>query len=252
MKALITGASSGIGREIARVLSEKGWETVLVARRGDRLEELSRTLKTKSYIESCDITEKCECERLLEKYPDIDMLVNSAGSGVYGEFSKTDLEREREMIELNVTALHILTKLYLKIFLEKNSGTILNIASSAGFFSGPYFSSYYASKSYVLHLSEAISYEVRNTGVCVSVLCTGPVATEFGKRDGIADGRGALTPEFTARRAVEGALKGKRIIFPDFKTRALIFFSRFIPRRILLKIVAKEQLKKAGKTCQTK
>lgn len=252
MRALITGASSGIGREIARLLSEKGWETVLVARRKERLEQLSQELKTASCVEVCDVSEKGACERLFEKYPDVDMLVNSAGSGVYGEFSKTDLEREREMIELNVTALHTLTKLYLKKFLEKDRGIILNIASSAGFFSGPYFSSYYASKSYVLHLSEAIAYETRKTGVSISVFCPGPVATEFGKRDGISDGRGALTPEFAARRAVEGALKGKRLVFPDFKTRALVFFSRFIPREILLKIVAKEQLKKAVRSCQSK
>lgn len=251
MKALITGASSGIGREIAIYLSEKGWETVLVARRGDRLEQLSQCLKTASYIECCDITEMGACQSLFEKHPDIDMLVNSAGCGVFGEFSKTSLEREEKMIELNITALHILTKLYLKAFLNKNKGIILNIASSAGFFSGPFFSSYYASKAYVLHLTDAISYEVRKTGVSVSVFCPGPVKTEFGSADGIKDGKGAISPRCAAVSAVEGALRGKRIIFPDAKTRALVFFSRFMPRKILMKIVAKQQLKKTGSTCQT-
>lgn len=252
MIALITGASSGIGREIARTLSARGWETVLVARREDRLIELSEGLNEKSHVEACDITLREACENLFRKYPDIDMLVNCAGCGAYGGFADSDLEREIKMLELNIAALHILTKLYFKSFIERNSGIILNVASSAGFFSGPYFSSYYASKAYVLHLTEAISYEARKTGVRVSVFCPGPVTTDFGKADGISDGKGALTPEFAAKRAVDGALSGKRIIFPDFKTRVLVLFSRFIPRGLLLKIVAKEQLKKTSKYCQNR
>ena len=244
MKALITGASSGIGLEISKYLSELGWECVLVARRRDRLESLIKELKTVSEAEPCDLTLDGECERLFEKHPDIDMLVNCAGCGVFGEFCETDIEREKKMLALNITSLHILTKLYLKSFIAKGSGIILNIGSSAGFFSGPLFSSYYASKAYVLHLSEAVAWETRKKGVSVSVFCPGPVATEFGKADGISDGRGVISAEFAARRAVDGALKGKRIIYPDFKTRALVFSSRLLPRTLILKIVEKQQANK--------
>lgn len=249
MKALITGASSGIGRDIARYLSSLGWETVLVARREDRLKALSRELDGSAF-EVCDLTAEGECERLFEKHSDIDLLVNSAGCGVFGEFCKTDLERERQMLSLNITALHILTKLYAKAFVKRGEGRILNISSSAGFFSGPLFSSYYASKAYVLHLSEAISYELRKSGVTVSVFCPGPVSTEFGLADGISDGKGAISSKLASKRAVDGALKGKRIIYPNFQTCLLVFASRFLLRKFLLKIVEKQQAKKAGRSCQ--
>ena len=250
MKALITGASSGIGRECAVYLSSLGWETVIVARREDRLLSLAESLPTKACVEVSDLTASGECERIFEKHQDIDLLVNAAGCGVYGRFSETDIGREMDMLSLNVIAPHILTKLYLKSFLEKGKGRILNVASSAAFFSGPLFSSYYASKAYLLHLSEAVSQEVGNKDVTVSVFCPGPVKTEFGYRDGLSDGRGAISPEFAARRAVDGALSGKRIIYPNLQTWTLVFFSRFIPRRMLLKIIEKQQLKKAVRSCQ--
>ncbi len=244
MKAIITGASSGIGLEISKYLSQLGWECVLVARREDRLQALSKELNTPSYIEACDLTLDGECERLFEKYSDADLLVNCAGCGVFGAFDETDVEREKKMLSLNVVALHILTKLYLRSFAQRGRGRILNIGSSAGFFSGPLFSSYYASKAYVLHLSEAVAWERRKSGVSVSVFCPGPVATEFGKTDGISDGKGAISAVLAARRAVDGALKGKRIIYPDFKTRVLVFSSRLIPRGLLLKIIEKQQANK--------
>ncbi|MBR5459661.1 MAG: SDR family oxidoreductase [Clostridia bacterium] len=249
MKALITGASSGIGREIAKYLSSIGWETVLVARREERLKSLASELDCSAF-EVCDLTSEEECDRLFKKYSDIDLLVNSAGCGVFGEFCKTDLERERQMLSLNIIALHMLTKLYAKAFVKRGTGRILNVSSSAGFFSGPLFSSYYASKAYVLHLSEAISYELRKSGVTASVFCPGPVKTEFGLADGISHGIGAISPELAARKAVDGVLKGKRIIYPNLQTRMLVFASRFIPREALLKIVAKQQAKKAGRSCQ--
>jgi len=244
LKALITGASSGIGRETAKYLSRLGWECVLVARREDNLRALSNELEKKSQVEVSDITLDGECERIFEKYPDVDLVVNCAGCGVFGAFSETDLEREKKMLSLNIVSLHILTKLYLKTFLEKGSGRILNIGSSAGFFSGPLFSSYYASKAYVLHLSEAVAWETRKKGVGVSVFCPGPVKTEFGKLDGISDGRGAISAELAAKRAVDGALRGKRIIYPVLKTRALVLSSRLLPRKLLLKIVEKQQANK--------
>lgn len=252
MKALITGASSGIGWEIAKILSAKGYECVLAARRTDKLSELSQQLQGKSCVEECDLARPDSARDIFEKHSDAEFIVNCAGVGVFGDFSETELEREREMLEVNVISLHILTKLYLEAFLKKDRGIILNVASSAAFFSGPYFSSYYATKAYVLHLTEAVSYECRKTGVRVCTFCPGPVKTEFGKTDAISDGRGAISAEFAARKAVLGALQGKRIIYPNFSTRALVFFSRFLPRTLLLKIVANQQLKKAQKPCQKK
>ena len=244
MKALITGASSGIGEAISRELSCRGYHVILIARREDLLLNVKNSLSGPCEIFSCDITLGDNAFRIFQKYPDIDLLVNCAGCGVFGEFTKTDIQRELDMISLNVASLHVLTKLYFKSFCQRNSGKILNVASSAAFFSGPFFSSYYASKAYVLHLSEALSYECKGSGVCVSVFCPGPVKTEFGKKDGISDGRGAISPERAALAAINGVMKGKRIIFPDLKTQLLVFFSRFLPREILLKIVKKEQMKK--------
>ena len=248
MKALITGASSGIGREIAKILSKKGYETVLVGRNVDSLMSLAKSFERVCVVEAIDLTHREEVKELFEKHPDIDLLVNCAGVGVFGEFDRTDLDREMEMIELNIVALHILTKLYYKEFVKKGSGKILNIASSAAYFTGPAYSSYYASKAYVKRLTDAIYSESHRCGygVTLTLFCPGPVKTDFGKRDGIADGAGAVTAELVARRAVEAVMRGKRVAFPNFQTRALVFMSRFLPESLMAKIVYKQQLKKAN------
>lgn len=161
MKALVTGASSGIGREIAILLDGMGYDIIAVARREDRLSKLKSILKNNTEIRTADLSKKEECEKLFADFPDIDVLINNAGFGVFGEFGKTELEDELEMISVNIAALHILTKLYLNSFRKKNRGYILNVASSAAFFPGPLFSSYYASKAYVYRLSRAIRYELK-------------------------------------------------------------------------------------------
>lgn len=191
MLALITGASSGIGRDMARVLAGMGWDLILVARRKERLEELKGELTAVSVQTICaDLARDDECRRVYELTKDssVDMLVNNAGFGLAGEFVDTDLDRELEMINVNIRALHILTKLFVRDFVARDSGIILNVASSAGFMSGPLLSTYYASKNYVLRLTEAIHEELRRRGshVGISVLCPGPVNTEF---DRVADVR---------------------------------------------------------------
>lgn len=245
MYAVITGASSGIGRDIATVLSEKGYDLVLVSRREERLKILSSTLKTNCIILPLDLSKKDSCFTLFEKTKDldIDILVNGAGFGVFGDFSKTELSTEIKLIDVNITALHILTKLYLNKFREKGRGYILNISSSAGFMAGPLFSSYYASKNYVLRLSQAIFEEQQhnNSGVIVSALCPGPVNTEFNNVANVSFSVKPLSSRFVAEYAVSKLLKGKSIIIPGIGMKFTIFLSRFIPESLRRKITYKVQ-----------
>lgn len=185
MKALITGASSGLGRDMARYLASLDWDLVLVARRTERLKELQEELKTSVEIISLDLGIEENCYKLYEMTKDkgIDLLINNAGFGLFGLTTETSLERELEMINLNVKAVHILTKLFLKDFYKKDKGQILNVASSAGFLAGPRLNTYYATKNYVLKFTLAIYEELRHqkSNVKISCLCPGPVATEFNK-----------------------------------------------------------------------
>lgn len=239
MKALITGASSGIGREIARYLSNMGIETVLVARREDRLRELSESLSFPSEIIPLDLSVPGEAEKLFEMAPDIDILINNAGFGVFGEFDKTPLDRELELISVNITALHTLTKLYLNEFKKKNSGYILNISSLASFFPGPIFASYYASKAYVMRLSAAIYQELKKakSNVKISCLCPGPVSTEFGSVAGVKFLGVGMNAAKVAEIAVKGMFKGKRMIVPGFLMKACRFLSKVLPERLSAKVV---------------
>ena len=186
MKVLITGASSGIGRDIARIYSQKGYNLVLVARSEENLNKLKTELENnKSNIEiiSMDLSVKENCIELHKRVKDVDILINNAGFGDCGNFTKTDLEKEINMIKTNIIAYHILMKLYLKDMKEKNSGKILNVASIAGFMPGPLMSTYYATKAYIVRLSEGIREELKKekSNVKISILCPGPVATNFNK-----------------------------------------------------------------------
>ncbi|MBR2404526.1 MAG: SDR family NAD(P)-dependent oxidoreductase, partial [Clostridia bacterium] len=156
----------------------------------------------------------------------------------YGSFETLALERELDMINLNISALHILTKLFAAKFLADGSGLIINVASTAGFMMGPLLSSYYATKAYVLRLSEAIDEETRrkNANVRVSVLCPGPVCTGFDKAAGVSSSMKGHTPDYVAKYAVTKALGGKRIIIPGLSNKLLVLFSRFIPSKLLSKI----------------
>lgn len=246
MKALITGASSGIGKEIAIYLSNMGIETVLVARREDKLRQLAAQLKTKSEIVVADMSRPEAAKELFEKVPDIDILVNNAGFGVFGEFDKTPLDRELDLISVNVTALHVLTKLYLPGFKKKNSGYILNVASIASFLPGPLFSSYYASKAYAMRLTTAIHYELKRSrsAVKISCLCPGPVVTEFNDVAGVSFGPLGMKADKVAEIAVKGMFKGKRVIIPGMLMKCGRFFSRLVLERFCAKIMAKLQLAK--------
>ena len=192
MKALITGASSGIGRELARLLAADCDRLVLAGRDTERLEKLKKELSRRPGLQvttvSADLNRPENCVRLHDDHPDVDLLVNNAGFGDFGPFCDTSLEKELRMIDTNIRAMHILMKLYLQDMVKRDRGQILNVASIAGFFPGPLMATYYATKAYVVRLSEAVRQELRarGSGVRISVLCPGPVATNFERTANIA------------------------------------------------------------------
>lgn len=248
MKALITGASSGMGREMAYYLAEKGYDLILVARRKDRLEEIKNNVSVNVTIYAYDLAKEENLYQLHDqvKKEKIDFLINNAGFGLFGMFDKTDLDRELEMIDVNVKAYHILTKLFLQDFVKRDHGRILNVASAAGFLAGPRLNTYYATKNYVAKLSMAIYEELRHqhSKVKISVLCPGPVKTEFNK---VAKGEFNVEEEnarWVARYAIDKALRNKLIIVPGLLTKVGLFLNRFAPWKLSLKIVYKIQERK--------
>ncbi len=237
--AVVTGASSGIGREIAAELAEKGYDLVLAARRTERLSELARTLPVKTECVQTDLSRKEECEKLYEfcKNKDVKILVNNAGFGDFGEFTKTELSRDLEMINVNIRAVHILTKLFLKDFEAKNDGRILNVASAAGFLpAGPLLGTYYATKAYVLSLTRAISKELKKSGsrVSVSALCPGPVKTEFDSVAGVDFAGVGISAKKAAKSGVNGMLRGRKTIVPGALMNVGCKLSGLVPDGILI------------------
>ncbi|MBQ4630239.1 MAG: SDR family oxidoreductase [Clostridia bacterium] len=251
MKAVITGANSGIGKSLAIELANMGYDIVAIARNPKTLEELKKEISSDCEIIVADVSKKEICLEVFEKLKneDIDIFINNAGFGVYGKFDSTDYERELEMIDVNIKAVHIFTKLFIKKFLNDGKGKILNVASTAGFMPGPNFSSYYASKSYVLRLSEAVDEEVRrkNKNICVCVLCPGPVKTAFDKSAGVGSSFNGANSDSVAKYAIKKFLKGKRIIIPGFSNKMLVFISKFVPEKLLTKINYNIQARKQAK-----
>ena len=248
MKALITGASSGIGADLARTLVNQGHEVILVARRKGKLEKLKKELGDSAKTIVMDVSSTFNCMDLYHKVRDenIDILINNAGFGLFGNFIHASLDKELDMIDLNIKAVHTLTKLFLKDFKKKNSGYILNVASSAAFLSGPLMSTYYASKAYVLHLSEAIYEELKKekSNVSISILCPGPVDTEFNKVAGVTFSLKSKTSKEVAEYTIKKMFKRKMIIIPGIIMKLGIFSIRFVPRKLLLKIAYNFQNKK--------
>lgn len=246
MKALITGASSGIGRDIARVLNKKDYDLVLVARDLQKLEELKSELGTKVEIASMDLSNSENCKKLHDKYRDIDILINNAGFGDCGYFTNTNIEKELSMINTNIVAYHILTKLYLQDMKQKNSGKILNVASIAGFIPGPLMATYYSTKAYVVRLSEAIREELKRqkSKVQISILCPGPVNTNFNKVADVQFAIKGLSSEYVAKYAIDKLLKGKFYIIPGFLIKLARISSKFAPTNIVAKVSYKMQKRK--------
>ena len=247
MKVLITGASSGIGRDMAKYLSELGYDLVIVARRNDLLEELKSELKTNVEIECVDISKKENCIELYERHKDIDILINNAGFGKFGKFDEIPLEQELNMIDTNIVSIQILTKLYLEEMKKKNKGYILNVASIAGLMpGGPLMATYYATKSYVTSLTCAIrkELEIDKSDVKVAVLCPGPVKTNFNNVANVKFSLDGLSSEYVAQYAIDKLLKNKKIIIPGFTIKFVNFLKRFIPINIMLYFTYFQQKKK--------
>lgn len=248
MKALITGTSSGIGKEMAKILSHKGYDLILVARRKKRLEELKKELPTKVKIITLDISSTFNCMKLYDKVKkeDIDIIINNAGFGLLGEFSETNIDKELDMIDTNIKAVHILTKLFLQDFILRDKGYILNVSSSASFLAGPLMSTYYATKNYVSRLTEAIYEELRRkkSNVYVGLLCPGPVDTEFNEVANVKFSLKGQSSEYVAKYAIDQMFKRKLIIIPGFKMKFICSMNKFVPKKLLLKITYNIQKKK--------
>ena len=246
MRALITGASSGIGRDIAKELSQKGYDLILVARNLEKLNEVKEKLETNIETVSMDISNPENCKQLYEKYKDIDILVNNAGFGDCGYFDKTNLEKELQMINTNIVAYHVLTKLYLKDMKAKNRGKILNVASIAGFMPGPLMATYYSTKAYVVRLSEAIREELKkeSSKVQISILCPGPVDTNFNKVADVQFALKGLSSEYVAKYTTDKLFKGKFYIVPGWKIKLAKFGAKIAPNALVAKICYNMQKRK--------
>ena len=240
MIALVTGASSGIGRDMAKILSKKGYDLILVSRNKNLLEQLKKEINKNIEIISLDLSNIENCKELYKRVKDknIDILINNAGFGLLGEFYKTDLEKELNMIDLNIKSVHILTKLFLKDFIKRDSGYILNVSSLAAFQPGPLMATYYSTKSYVYNLTLSIYGELKKqkSNVHISCLCPGPVETNFNNVANCEFSVKGLSSEYVANYAINKMLKNKLLIIPGFSIKLLYIFGRLMPIRSKLNL----------------
>ena len=259
MYALVTGASAGIGMEMAKYLGTLGYDLILSARSEDRLEQTRRVILGRYpdlsvHLLPANLSNREECFRLYREVcalagnDGISFVANNAGMGVYGLLLETDLEKELDLIDLNVTSVHILSKLFLRDMVKKDRGVLLNVGSCAGFMAGPTFSSYYASKNYVVRLTEAIHEELRRAGspVKVSCLCPGPTDTAFNRNSGVAVSGKQISAVQAAKEGVDGALRGKMIVIPGRKMPIIVTASRLLGEHLSTRINYLLQVKKAG------
>jgi len=248
--ALVTGASSGIGYELCKLFAQDGYNLVLVARNASRLAQMASELKdplgSSPRIIARDLSNPMAPEEIFAELEHdrffIDVLANNAGFGTYGFFAESNTVREEEMINLNILSLVKLTRLFLPSMLRNRSGKILNVASTAAFQPGPLMAGYYASKAFVLSFSEALSNELRGTGVTATALCPGPTLTDFQKRAGIENtrlfGRGMTMDAATVARIGYKALReGKTTVIAGFQNRLLRELTRIVPRSFAASIV---------------
>lgn len=246
MTALITGASSGIGLELARILATDHHDVVLVARNLDKLNELKQELEGKHGIKAMVIPADLSIPRISDEiYYDlankgiqVDILINNAGFGDYGAFANAEWKKQANMLQVNIVALTHLTKLFLRGMVERGHGRIMNVASTAAFQPGPLMAVYYATKAYVLHFSEAIANELQGTGVTVTALCPGPTRTEFQSTATMGDSRlfkifNVPSAESVARFGYQAMMKGKTVAIYGVFNYLLSLSVRFTPRSLV-------------------
>ena len=250
MKALITGASSGMGRDMAKYLASFGYDLFVVSKNKDDLEDIFKDLNVKVVSIGLDLTEVDNCIKLhkMLKKENIDILINNAGFGDAGNFSETSLNKELNMIDLNIKAYHILTKLFLQDFIKRDYGRILNVASMAGFMPGPYMATYYATKNYIVSLSLAIYEELKNdnSNVKISIFCPGPVDTNFNNVANVKFNLKSLSSEYASKYAIDNMFKDKVIILPpNMKVNHLL--TKISPTNLVLFVNSKIQRRKIEK-----
>lgn len=246
MWAVITGASSGIGKDMARELANKGYKLILVARRENLLKELAQDLEVETKILSYDLTNLENCHKVFEecKNLEISVVINNAGFGGHGKFDTRNWATDKDMIDLNIQALTLICHLFIPLLKKQENSYLLNVASSAGFLPGPGMAVYYATKAYVLSLSEALYQEYKDDKIWVSALCPGPVDTEFSRvanTENVKAFKGNIhTSNFVAKQAIEGLFAKKAIIIPGLSLNILLRFGiRFLPRSVVRKISQK-------------
>lgn len=255
--ALITGASGGIGYELACVHASKGGDLILTARSAEKLEavkiELESRYGSEVHLICNDLSETDSAYEILDyvnsRNLQVDYLINNAGFGVFGKFSETEWATELRMINLNITAPALLTKLFLHEMIQRGSGRIMNVASTASFQPGPLMSVYYASKAFLLSFSEAVGNEARDSGVTITALCPGPTRTGFQDAAGINEsrlvkGRKLPTSREVAEFGYDAMLKGKTVAIPGMMNKGMIFAERFIPRSWTVRIARYVQNKR--------
>lgn len=251
---LITGASGGIGLELAKIFAREGYNLVITARSGDKLADLKTQLeesrKVKVEIFPKDLSENGAARQLydftVQKGMIVEVLVNNAGFGDYGEFSSCNLEKQEEMIRLNILALTCLTRFFAEDMVKRGSGKIMNVASVASFVPGPLMSVYYATKAFVLSFTEALSVELKNNGISVTALCPGPTATGFVEkaelgRSGLFKNLKSMTAANVAEYGYRSLMSGKVIAVPGLMNKLGALLSQLMPRKLVRETVYRIQ-----------
>ncbi|HEX6836380.1 MAG TPA: SDR family oxidoreductase [Polyangia bacterium] len=252
--ALVTGASSGIGLDLAKRFAAEGYDVALVARSEGKLKEVAAAIEAEHHVRAHVVTADLAAPRAADALVaaleargiDVDVLVNNAGYALYGAFTETDLADELAMIQVNIVALTHLTKLVVRKMVARGGGRVLNVASTAAFQPGPLMAVYYATKAYVLSFSEALANELDGTGVSVTALCPGPTKTGFQARaqmeqSKLVRGKEIMTAETVARIGYAGLMKGKTVVIPGVSNKMMAQAVRFLPRKTVTRLVRNAQ-----------